>query len=48
MRVDDVPDETVVMAAVGRARVNRDADEVVLVALRHLSPTLLPETCSRI
>lgn len=47
VRVDDVPDEAVVMAAVRRARVHRDADEVVLVALGDLGLALVPESCSR-
>lgn len=46
VRVDDVSDETVVMAAVCCARVHRDADEVVLVALRDLRLALFPKTCS--
>lgn len=44
--VDDVPDEAVVMAAVCRARVHRDADEVVLVALCDLGLTFFPKTYS--
>lgn len=46
VRVDDVSDETVVMAAVCCARVHCDADEVVLVALRDLRLALFPKTCS--
>lgn len=48
MRVDDVSDEAVVMAAVRRARVHRDADEVVLVALCDLGLALFPKTCGAI
>jgi len=44
--VDDVSDEAVVVAAVCRARVHCDADEVVFVALRDLCLALFPETCS--
>lgn len=47
MRVDDVSDEAVVVAAVRRACVHRHTDQVVLVALRHFGLTVLPETCSR-
>lgn len=44
--VDDVSDEAVVMAAVCSARVHRDANEVVLVALRDFCLALFPKTCS--
>lgn len=46
VRVDDVSDEAVVVAAVRRARVHRHADQVVLVALGHFGLAVLPETCS--
>lgn len=36
VRVDDVSDEAVVMAAIGCPRVNCDPDQVVLIALRDL------------
>lgn len=45
MRVDDVSDEAVVVAAVGRARVHRHADQVVLVALGRFGLAVLAETC---
>lgn len=46
MRVDDVSDEAVVMTTVRRARVHRDANEVVLVAFCDLCLALIPKTCS--
>lgn len=46
MRVDNVSDEAVVMAAVRCARVHCDADEVVLIALCDLCLTLFSKTCS--
>lgn len=39
--VDDVPDEAVVMAAVGCPRVHGDTDEIVLIALCDLRFSLL-------
>ena len=44
--VDDVSDEAVVMAAVCCARVDRDSDEVVLVALRDFCLSFFPKTCN--
>lgn len=47
VRVDDVSDEAVVVAAVRRARVHRHADQVILVALGDFGLAVLPETCSQ-
>lgn len=47
VRVDDVSDKAVVVAAVRCARVHRHADQVVLVALGDFGLAVLPETCSR-
>lgn len=45
--IDDVPDETVVMATVCRARVHCDTNEVILIAPSDLWLTLFPKTWSR-
>lgn len=45
VRVDNVPDEAVVVTAVSRARVDCHANQVVLVALSSYGLTFLTETC---